>query len=580
MKRIGESKHLAVIASRPHRAEHQVAHANAIEGDRVGRLSVCGPAPPRGGTRAAFSRPTLSGSALVRDESVHLVPGGVANWHLAAVWAFLSRRLVLRGGDPWGSGWLTGARHVRAANNETIGSVDFDGDFDAPAATTGWGDKREGRVDARASETPRPEDKEDESAPERTAVGAATGGAGAGTGDGDGSGAEVGEFTPNVTEAVESFDDMGLRDDVLRGIFALGFERPSPIQGKAVLPLLKGRDTIAQAQSGTGKTGAFSIAALQLLDPSVRATQVLIVSPTRELARQSHSVLSSMGEYVKGLTVQLLVGGGRVGADRRALRDGAHVVIATPGRLLHMLRDGALQVRDVRLVVLDEADEMLDEGFRDDMHDMMRSLPRDVQVALFSATLPTETMEVARLFMRDPAVVLVKAEQLTLDGIRQFYVGLDNPSWKLDVLLELFEALSVCQSIIFANTRREVDFLAEELGRRDFTCGRIHGDMEPEERTLVMKEFRSGTTRVLIASDVLARGIDVQSVSLVVNYALPPKRENYIHRIGRSGRWGRKGLAINLLLPRDVRYMRDIERFYATEVKELPQLDALAEELV
>jgi len=209
MKRIGESKHLAVIASRPHRAEHQVAHANAIEGDRVGRLSVCGPAPPRGGTRAAFSRPTLSGSALVRDESVHLVPGGVANWHLAAVWAFLSRRLVLRGGDPWGSGWLTGARHVRAANNETIGSVDFDGDFDAPAATTGWGDKREGRVDARASETPRPEDKEDEGATGRTA---AVGGAGDGAGvwdsggwgdwaDADGDAAE--HTLPRPTETVD-----------------------------------------------------------------------------------------------------------------------------------------------------------------------------------------------------------------------------------------------------------------------------------------------------------------------------------------------------------------------------------------
>jgi len=235
-----------------------------------------------------------------------------------------------------------------------------------------------------------------------------------------------------------------------------------------------------------------------------------------------------------------------------------------------MINRGALRVDQCTLFALDEADEMLSRGFKDQIYDIFKFLPEKVQVALFSATMPSEVLDVTQKFMRDPVRILVKRDELTLDGIKQFYIAIEREEWKLDTLCDLYETLTITQAIIYCNTRRKVDWLTEKMQSRDFTVSCMHGDMDQKERELILREFRSGSSRVLITTDLLARGIDVQQVSLVINYDLPTNRENYIHRIGRSGRFGRKGVAINFLISGDVRYLRDIEQFYNTQIDEMP----------
>jgi len=373
----------------------------------------------------------------------------------------------------------------------------------------------------------------------------------------------------NWHEVCESFDQMELREDLLRGIYALGFETPSAIQQRAIKPILLGHDTIAQAQSGTGKTATFAISSLQKLDLSRRECQVMILSPTRELAQQTMKVIEAMGDYMKA-RVHACVGGTAVRDDMKTLQDGVHIVVGTPGRVFDMINRRALNMNSVALFVLDEADEMLSRGFKDQIYAVFQFLPDKVQVALFSATMPLEVMEVTEKFMRNPIKILVKRDELTLEGIKQFFVSVEREDWKLGTLCDLYESLTITQAIIYCNTRRKVDWLTEKMQEKDFTVSAMHGDMDQQERDLIMKEFRSGTSRVLITTDLLARGIDVQQVSLVINYDLPTNRENYIHRIGRSGRFGRKGVAINFITQSDIRYLRDIESFYHTQIEEMP----------
>merc|ERR1711920_284596 len=218
----------------------------------------------------------------------------------------------------------------------------------------------------------------------------------------------------------------------------------------------------------------------------------------------------------------------------------------------------------------DEADEMLSRGFKDQIYESFQYMPESIQVALFSATMPLDVLEVTQRFMRDPIRILVKVDELTLEGIKQFFVMVEREDWKFDTLVDLYETLTITQAIIYCNTRRKVDWLTEKMQSKDFTVSAMHGDMEQRERDIIMREFRSGSSRVLITTDLLARGIDVQQVSLVINYDLPTNRENYIHRIGRSGRFGRKGVAINFVTEEDVPYLRDIEAFYNTQIEEMP----------
>lgn len=368
----------------------------------------------------------------------------------------------------------------------------------------------------------------------------------------------------------ESFDDMGLTDDLLRGIYAYGFEKPSVIQQKAIKAMTLKKDIIAQAQSGTGKTGTFSIGSLQMLNLSDNYCQTLILSPTRELVNQTVHVINSLGDFMN-VKVHACVGGTMIKDDVKILNKGVHIVVGTPGRVYDMINRQALKLENLKNVILDEADEMLSRGFKDQIYDIFKFIPEDAQVCLFSATLPLETLEMTTKFMKPDAIkILVKREELTLEGIKQFYIAVDKEEWKLDTLCDLYETLTITQAIIYCNTRRKVDWLTDQMSQKDFTVSSMHGDMDQIERNVIMREFKTGSSRVLITTDLLARGIDVQQVSLVINFDLPLDRENYIHRIGRSGRFGRKGVAINFLTQRDVPCMRDIEQFYNTQIEEMP----------
>lgn len=367
----------------------------------------------------------------------------------------------------------------------------------------------------------------------------------------------------------ESFDDMELQESLLRGIYSLGFENPSAIQQRGIMPVVDGRDVIGQAQSGTGKTATFVVGALQRIDFSRRECQALILAPTRELALQTQKVAQALGNYLK-VRCLACIGGTKRHEDMDRLREGQHIVVGTPGRVHDLIERRSLAVGDLRVFVLDEADEMLSCGFTDQIYRIFKTLPADVQVCLFSATMPPETLDLTRKFMRDPVQILAKKEELTLEGIQQFYVALDREDWKLDTLCDLYETLTITQSIIYCNTRRRVEALEREMVKRDFAVSVMHAELDQEQRSLVMRHFRSGSSRVLISTDLLARGIDVQQVSLVVNYDLPPNTENYLHRIGRSGRFGRKGVAINFVTSRDARTLKDIERYYQTQIEELP----------
>ena len=376
----------------------------------------------------------------------------------------------------------------------------------------------------------------------------------------------------NLTEAITSFEDMELPEELLRGIYSYGFEKPSAIQQSGIRPIMSGRDLIAQAQSGTGKTGTFAIGTLATIDPSRKGCQSVILAPTRELAKQISNVVTCLSDYM-GVRVRLCVGGrdSPVQEDCHVLRRGdAHVVVGTPGRILDLVERRVLTLDTILQVILDEADEMLSLRFQEQIYQIFQYLPESVQICLFSATIPLDVLDVSKRFLRDPIRVLVKKDELTLLGIKQFYIAIEQEDFKLDTLCDLYESLEITQAIIYCNTKHKVEWLRDELNSRDFTVSCRHGEMEQTNRSVVMKEFRSGSSRVLITTDLLARGIDVHQVSLVINYDIPTNRENYIHRIGRSGRFGRKGVAINFVTDRDIRSIHDIEHFYDTEIIEMP----------
>lgn len=366
-----------------------------------------------------------------------------------------------------------------------------------------------------------------------------------------------------------SFDDMGLKNEILRGIYEYGFEKPSVIQQRGIVALYSGRDIIAQSQSGTGKTATFVIGLLQQIDESLNETQGLILAPTRELAKQINVVVKNLSSNMM-ISTSLYIGG-NVNFNRFDNNNNVpHVIIGTPGRILDMLRRNKIDIGYLKLFVLDEADEMLSRGFLSQIHNIFQFIPNSAQVGLFSATMPDEMLDITTKFMKDPVRLLVKNNELTLEGIRQFYVVLDKEEYKFDALCDLYNTISITQCMIYCNTRKKVNFLTEKLKECGFAVSCILGDMYQKERDEVMENFRKGDVRVLITTDILARGIDVQQVSLVINYDLPFNKETYIHRIGRSGRFGRKGVAINFVTQYDYKKVQEIEQFYNTQVDELP----------
>jgi len=374
---------------------------------------------------------------------------------------------------------------------------------------------------------------------------------------------------------VNEWDDIeGIPQQVLRGIYGYGFDKPSPIQKRAILPILHGKDIIAQAQSGTGKTGCFTVSLLSTLNPDAlpNDTHALILAPTRELAQQIFNVLQSLGAHVSGLRLKLLYGGTSIESDVKSLRESApHIIVGCPGRVHDMMRRKAIDTSKINILVLDEADEMLSVGFKDQVYNIFQFLRRDVQVALFSATLPHEVLNLTTKFMRDPVQVLVKAEQLTLEGISQYYIGLNDDGQKYATLKDLYQSLSVSQCIIYCNSVRRVNELYEAMREDGYPVCCIHSGMDKQERGKGYAEFRQGKFRVLISSNVTARGIDIQQVSTVVNFDMPRDVHIYLHRIGRSGRWGRKGIGINFVTRRDYHKLKEIERYYSTTIAELPQ---------
>ena len=375
----------------------------------------------------------------------------------------------------------------------------------------------------------------------------------------------------------KSFDDMGLDDKILRGVYSFGFEKPSPVQEKAIVPIMQGHDLLAQAQSGTGKTGAFLIGGISRIDTSKNEVQMVVISPTRELADQTAKVARGIGEYI-GLRTHTATGGPPVSSDIEVIRQSGmkaphvpHLLLATPGRLYDLINRKVLSTNSIKVLVLDEADQMLEARFREQVLCILNlGWPKSTQIALLSATMTPEVVEVTKKLLRDQVEILLEPEQVTLEGIKQWCVFTPEEA-KLDTLCDIYDFLNLTLSVIFVNTRPKAEQLADQMRRRGFDLDYIHGDMDVEERRRRMADFRVGKCRVLISTDLLARGIDIQQLSIVINYELPLNKENYVHRIGRSGRFGRKGASINLIGSERERINQEaIESYYSVKVKDLP----------
>ena len=369
---------------------------------------------------------------------------------------------------------------------------------------------------------------------------------------------------------MKTFDELELNENLLRGIYSYGFENPSPIQGKAIPVMNTKKDLIAQAQSGTGKTGAFSIGLLNNIDPNVNSIQALVINPTHELANQNYNVITSLSNYMN-INVLSVVGGTSVKKCQEDINKLPHVIVGTPGRILDMINKGNLITKDIKILIFDEADEILSYGFKDSIYNIIQFIPKETQICIFSATMPNEVLDLTEKFMVNPERILVQKENLTLDGIIQFYINVKHNDWKFETLIDIYDTINVSQCIIYINSKNKLMEICNLLKQRGFPVDCIHGDLSGDLRKSIMDNFKSGKLRMLLSTDLLSRGIDIQQLSLVINYDLPREKETYIHRIGRSGRYGRKGVSINFVTDRDIDYQNDIQKFYDTKIEEMPQ---------
>ncbi len=376
---------------------------------------------------------------------------------------------------------------------------------------------------------------------------------------------------------MKRFDSFDLDPAILRGIADMGFEEPSPIQAECIPLVLRGEDVIGQAQTGTGKTAAFGIPVLERIDPRRREVQSLILAPTRELAIQVSEEMRKIGRPKRVRTLHIY-GGQSIGRQIKALQQGVHVVIGTPGRILDHLRRGTLNLSQVEIMVLDEADEMLDMGFIDDIESVMKYLPRHRQLLLFSATMPPAIRQLAQKYMRKPRYVTVSRGEVTVPVIEQAYYRVLESN-KLEALCRVLDSEDIDLAILFCRTKKGVDELAEALQARGYLAGGLHGDLPQQQRDRVMNAFRGKEIELLVATDVAARGIDVGSVSHVINYDIPQDTESYVHRIGRTGRAGKTGVALTLVTPREMKQLRSIEEeiHQRLELREIPSLEEVAE---
>jgi superfamily II DNA/RNA helicase len=380
----------------------------------------------------------------------------------------------------------------------------------------------------------------------------------------------VDNYTPKEFDKWEDLENV-ISEDIMRGIYAYGFDSPSLIQRKALLTMFDKKDIIAQAQSGTGKTGVFTIGVLQKVNTEINKTQAMILAPTRELAKQIYDVITSIGSLIKNIRFHLLIGGTSTDEDAHQLKTiMPHIIVGCPGRVYDMMRRNNIVSKDINLLVLDEADEMLSVGFKDQIYNIFQYLNANIQVGLFSATMPNELQSLTDKFMRNPVRILVKSEMLTLEGIKQYYVALNDDTQKYATLKDIFNIISMSQCIIYCNSIKRVMDLTDAMINDGFPVCCIHSNMDKLKRDEAYSDFKAGKHRVLISSNVTSRGIDVQQVRTVLNFDLPKCVFNYLHRIGRSGRWGRKGTAINFVTRWDIKTMKDIEKHYQTVIEELP----------
>ena len=366
-----------------------------------------------------------------------------------------------------------------------------------------------------------------------------------------------------------NFEELCLDPRILRAVTEMGFEQASPIQAKSIPIALEGKDMIGQAQTGTGKTAAFGIPMLQRVDPHNKKLQAIVLCPTRELAIQSANEIRRLAKFMHGIKVLPVYGGQEITKQIRSLKGGVQVVIGTPGRVIDHINRRTMKLEHVGAIILDEADEMLNMGFREDIETVLEKLPKERQTLLFSATMPKPIMDIAKTYLKKPELVKVIKKELTVPKIDQFYYEV-NPRKKSEVLSRLLDMYDPELSLVFCNTKRKVDELVEDLKGRGYFAEGLHGDMKQSQRDRVMNGFRNGRTDILVATDVAARGIDVDDVEAVFNYDVPQDDEYYVHRIGRTGRAGRSGRAFTLVVGREIYKLKDIQRYCKTKIKRQP----------
>ena len=366
-----------------------------------------------------------------------------------------------------------------------------------------------------------------------------------------------------------TFEEMCLDTRIMRAIAEMGFEQPSPIQAQSIPIAVEGKDMIGQARTGTGKTASFGIPMLQRINPKDKNLQAIVLCPTRELAIQSANEIRKLAKFLHGIKVLPIYGGQEISKQIRSLKGGVQVVIGTPGRVMDHLRRHTLKPQTVDIVVLDEADEMLNMGFREDIETILEQLPEERQTMLFSATMPKPILEIAKRYLHEPEIVKVIQKELTVPKIEQYYYEV-NPRKKNEVLSRLLDMYDPSLSLVFCNTKRKVDELVADLKGRGYFAEGLHGDMKQSQRDRVMNGFRNGRTDILVATDVAARGIDVDDVEAVFNYDVPQDDEYYVHRIGRTGRAGREGRAFTLVVGKEIYKLKDIQRYCKTKIRRQP----------
>ena len=377
------------------------------------------------------------------------------------------------------------------------------------------------------------------------------------------------------------FEDLPINDDIKRAVIEMGFEEPSPIQAQSIPVILSGKDVIGQAQTGTGKTAAFSIPILEMVDQNDKSLQAIVLCPTRELAIQVSAEIKKIGKYMHGVRTLPVYGGQPIDRQIKSLKSGVQVVIGTPGRVIDHINRKTLKLDKVKMVILDEADEMLDMGFREDIEMILSKTPEERQTTFFSATMAKGILDLTRKYQNDPEHIKVVRQELTVPNIKQYYIE-TRSSNKLEVLCRLVDVYNPKLSVVFCNTKRLADELVSDLQARGYFADALHGDLKQTQRDIVMDKFRNGTIDILVATDVAARGIDVDDVEAVFNYDLPQDEEYYVHRIGRTGRAGRHGISFTFVFGKDMRKMRDIERYTKSKLAkhEIPSIADVEEKKV